>query len=45
MSVDGVESVSALNLFVDNENRVLSVTYEASTSYGLVTGKEVLGYE
>ena len=45
MSVDGVESVSALNLFVDNENRILSVTYEAATSYGLVTGKEVLGYE
>ena len=45
MSVDGVDSVSALNLFLDKENRALSVTYEAYTSYGLVTGREVLGYE
>jgi len=45
MSVDGVDSVSALNLFLDKENRTLSVTYEAYTSYGLVTGREVLGYE
>ncbi len=45
MSVDGVDSVSALNLSLDKENRTLSVTYEAYTSYGLVTGREVLGYE
>lgn len=45
MSVDGVDSVSALNLSLDEENRTLSVTYEAYTSYGLVTGREVLGYE
>ena len=45
MSVDGVDSVSALNLYLDKENRTLSVTYEAYTSYGLVTGREVLGYE
>lgn len=45
MSVDGVDSVSALNLSLDKESRTLLVTYEAYTSYGMVTGREVLGYE
>ncbi len=45
LSVDGVDSVNELNLSVDNRSRTLSVTYEASTSYGMLTGREVLGYE
>ncbi|WP_196595253.1 hypothetical protein [Pectinatus frisingensis] len=42
--VDGVNSVESLTASVDNQNRILTVTYTADTDYGLVTNKEVLGY-
>lgn len=43
--VNDVESVDSLSLSIDNATRTLEVDFEASTLYGMVTGKEVLGYE
>lgn len=43
--VDGVSAVNSLTLDYDRENRKLTVEYEAETDYGLVTSREVLGYE
>lgn len=43
-SVDGVDDVSELELDYNRQERKLSVSYTASTSYGLVTRKEVLNY-
>lgn len=43
--VDDVESVDSITLEIDNATRTLTVDFETSTAYGLVTGKEVLGYE
>ena len=44
LSVEGVESVTKLNVSVDARNRILTVDYIANTSEGLVTRKELLGY-
>ncbi len=44
LSVDGVDSVSQIVLNVNARERILEVTYTASTSAGLVTRKELLGY-
>ena len=44
MSVDGVDSVTALTLSVNAKERILSVTYTANTSAGLLTRRELLGY-
>lgn len=42
--VDGVKRVEEMNLVFDVKNRSLHVDYEASTDYGLITRREVLGY-
>ena len=42
--VDGVKRVEEMNLAFDVKNRSLRVDYEASTDYGLITRREVLGY-
>ena len=42
--VDGVKRVEEMNLTFDVKNRSLRVDYEASTDYGLITRREVLGY-
>jgi len=44
MSVDGVDSVTELTLSVNAKERILSVTYTANTSAGLLTRRELLGY-
>ena len=44
MSVDGVDSVTELTLNVNAKERILSVTYTANTSAGLLTRRELLGY-
>lgn len=43
-SVDDVKSLNALELDYQAKVRTLIVNYEASTEYGLITRKEVLGY-
>lgn len=43
-SVDDVKNLSSLELDYQVEFRILTVEYEVSTEYGLVTRKEVLGY-
>ena len=42
--VDGVKRVEEMNRVFDVKNRSLHVDYEASTDYGLITRREVLGY-
>ena len=42
--VPGVNRVISLSTALNVRERTLSVSYEASTEYGLVKGKEVLGY-
>lgn len=44
LSVQGVDSVTELTLNVNARERILEVTYTASTSAGLLTRKELLGY-
>lgn len=44
LAIDGVTSVDSMTMDFDKENRQLTVTYTATTSYGLVTDREVLGY-
>lgn len=43
-NVDDVEAVNSIDLDYNAQERKLIVEYTASTSYGLVTRKEVLGY-
>lgn len=43
-AVDGVNSVTRMDINVDQRNRILTVDYAANTDYGLVTSKEVLSY-
>lgn len=43
-SVPGVDSVTELTLNVNARERILSVTYTANTSAGLLTRRELLGY-
>ena len=43
--VSDVSKVQELTLSLDRQNRALAVEYVAETTFGLVTGKEVLGYE
>ena len=45
LSVDGVDSVTQLNLNVNAKERILSVEYTATTTAGLITRRELLGYE
>lgn len=44
LSVEGVRAVDEITLDFDAKNRRLYVEYSASTDYGLLTRKEVLGY-
>ena len=44
-SVPGVDSVTELTLSVNAKKRILSVTYTANTTAGLLTRRELLGYE
>lgn len=44
LSVPGVDSVTELTLNVNAKERILSVTYTANTSAGLLTRRELLGY-
>lgn len=44
LNVDDVSAVNSIVLDYDARQRRLSVEYEASTEYGLVTRKELLGY-
>lgn len=43
-NVDGVTAVNSLDLSVDASARVLTVTYTATTTAGLITRRELLGY-
>lgn len=44
MKVDDVNDVTSLEVYYNATERTMIVEYEASTSYGLVTRKEKLGY-
>ena len=44
LKVDGVDAVESIVLSVNARERLLEVTYTASTSEGLLTRKELLGY-
>lgn len=44
LSVDDVKSLNALELDYQVKVRTLTINYEVSTEYGLITRKEVLGY-
>ena len=44
MKVDDVDFVNSLEIDYDAQTRTMTVEYEASTSYGLVSRKEKLGY-
>ena len=43
-NVNGVTAVNALDLSVDAAQRVLTVTYTATTTDGVITRRELLGY-
>ena len=43
-NVNGVTSVNALDLTVDAAKRVLTVSYTATTTDGVITRKELLNY-
>jgi hypothetical protein len=42
--VEGVQSVDSMTIDFDRKGRRLAVEYAATTNYGLITRKEVLGY-
>lgn len=44
LSVDDVKSVDSLEVEYDAQARTMKVDYTASTEYGLITRKEILGY-
>ena len=44
-SVEGVKSVTDMELTFDQRERHLLVEYTADTDYGLVTDKAILGYD
>ena len=44
MKIDDVDDVTSLEIYYNATERTMTVEYEASTSYGLVTRKEKLGY-
>lgn len=44
LSVDDVKSVDSLQVEYDVQARTMKVDYTASTEYGLITRKEILGY-
>lgn len=44
LSVEGVQTINDMTLDFDQRNRRLYVDYTATTDYGLLTRREVLGY-
>lgn len=44
LSVEGVQTIDEMTLDFDQRNRRLYVEYTATTDYGLLTRREVLGY-
>lgn len=44
LKVENVESVDSIELEYNSSERTVIVEYSASTKYGLITRKEVLGY-
>ncbi len=42
--VEGVQSVDSMTIDFDRQGRRLAVEYAATTNYGLITRREVLGY-
>lgn len=44
LEVDDVDSVDEIEVYYNAQERVMTVRYDATTPYGLVTKKEVLGY-
>ena len=44
LSVDDVKAVESLEVEYDAQERTMKVDYIASTEYGLITRKEILGY-
>lgn len=44
LDVDGVQSITSMDLTFSRVNRSLIVEYEAITDYGLITERSVLGY-
>ncbi len=44
LSVEGVQTIDDMTLDFDQKNRRLYVEYTATTDYGLLTRREVLGY-
>lgn len=44
LKVEDVESVDSIEIEYNNSERTVTVEYSASTKYGLITRKEVLGY-
>jgi hypothetical protein len=43
-SVPGVVSLDSMGIEYDRQGRTLAVDYSATTDYGLLTRREVLGY-
>jgi hypothetical protein len=43
--VEGVQSVDNMTIDFDRQGRRLAVDYAVTTNYGLITRKEVLGYD
>ena len=43
--VEGVQSVDSMTIDFDRQGRRLAVDYAVTTNYGLITRKEVLGYD
>ena len=44
IAIEGVEKVNSLTLDLNRKTRILEVDFEVTTSYGLITRKEVLEY-
>lgn len=43
-AVGGVQKVDSMSIDFDRQGRTLAVDYSATTDYGLITRREVLGY-
>lgn len=44
LEVTDVKSITELELEFDSKTRIMTLSYEADTTYGLITRKEMLGY-
>ena len=45
LAIKDVEKVETISLLYNAKTRTLTIDYTAMTAYGLITKKEVLGYE